>query len=110
MQDKLGKTLEILFEPKINSLKLGKITLGCYKPTPLIGTSSRDSDGLASKKIGIRLPQLIFSLLGSLVLRVVTPLNTTHLDVLVSSNSLGCLQNLHRMLGVSQIFLYIQPF
>jgi hypothetical protein len=31
MQDKLGKTLEILFEPKINSLKIKEITLGCYK-------------------------------------------------------------------------------
>jgi hypothetical protein len=31
MQDKLEKTLEILFEPKINSLKLRKITLGCYR-------------------------------------------------------------------------------
>jgi hypothetical protein len=30
MQDKLGKTLENLFKPTINSLKFGKITLGCY--------------------------------------------------------------------------------
>jgi hypothetical protein len=30
MQDKLGKALENLFEPKINSLKLRKVTLGCY--------------------------------------------------------------------------------
>jgi hypothetical protein len=75
--------------------------LGCYKPTPLTGISSRDSNRLASKKIGIHLPQLIFSLPGSLVLRVVTPLNTAHLDFLVPGNSLGRLQNLHRVLGVS---------
>jgi hypothetical protein len=30
MQDKLGKTPEILFEPKINSLKFKEITSGCY--------------------------------------------------------------------------------
>jgi hypothetical protein len=81
--------------------------LGCYKPTPLTGISSRDSDRLASKEIGICLSQLIFSLPSSLILRVVTPLNTAHLDPLVSGNSLGCLQNLHWMLDVSQILLHI---
>jgi hypothetical protein len=30
MQGKLEKALENLFKPQINSLKLGKITLGCY--------------------------------------------------------------------------------
>jgi hypothetical protein len=56
MQGKLEKTLENLFKPQINSLKFGKITLGCYKPTPLIGISSQDSDRLASKEIGVCLP------------------------------------------------------
>jgi hypothetical protein len=35
MRDNLGKTPEILFEPKINSLKFKEIASGCYKPTPL---------------------------------------------------------------------------
>ena len=38
-----------------------KFKLGCYKPYPLIGISSRDSV-LASKGIRIGLPQLIFSM------------------------------------------------
>src|SRR6185369_5923682 len=83
-----------------------KFKLGCYRPYPLKEISSRDLAGLASKEIWIGLLQLIFSLPCSLSFTVMTPLNSAHLDALVPSNPLGCLQNLHRMLSISQIFLH----
>ena len=80
--------------------------IGYYKSYPLTGISSRDS-GLASKEIWISLRQLIFSLPCSLSFTMVTPLNSAHLDAFVPSNPLRCLQNLYRMLSISQIFLNI---
>ena len=78
-----------------------KFKLGCYKSYPLIGISSRDS-GLARKRDQDR--SLSAHLLG-----VVTPLHFARLDLLVPSNSLRRLQNLHRMLGVGQISCTSNP-
>ena len=92
--------------------------LGCYKSYPLTGISSRDS-GLASKEIRIALefkngvlqllppyrnlvPRFWWSSSAPL-LGMVTPLYFARLDLLVPSNSLRCLQYLHRMLGAGQI-------
>ena len=81
-------------------LKL-KIKLGCYKSYPLTGISSRDS-GLARKRDQDRSSSA--HLLG-----VVTPLHFARLGLLVPSNSLRHLQNLHRMLGVGQISCTSNP-
>src|SRR6185369_15139133 len=84
-----------------------KLNQGVTDPTPLKKSRPRDLAGLASKEIWICLLPLIFSLPSSLSFTVVTPLNSAHLDALVPSNPLRCLQNLHRMLSISQIFLHI---
>jgi hypothetical protein len=60
MRGKLGKMLENLFKPNINLLKLGKITLGCYKevqgeeqiPTP----DHSPSKGKSPWKMGVHWP------------------------------------------------------
>ena len=75
--------------------------LGCYKSYPLTRISSRDS-GLARKRDQDRSSSA--HLLG-----VVTPLHFARLDLLVPSNSLRRLQNLHWMLGVVQISCTSNP-
>ena len=107
--------------------------MGCYNSYPLTGISSRDS-GLASKdiRIGLELKTGCYNsypLTGisstrfiwtgqqrdldksssARLLGVVTPLHFARFDLLVPSNSLRRLQNLHRMLGVGQISCTSNP-
>ena len=101
-----------------------KFRLGCYKSYPLTRISSRDS-GLASKeiRIGLEFKNRVLQLLppywnlvsrfwlssSAPLLGMVTPLHCARLDLLVPSNSLRRLQNLHRMLGVGQISCTSNP-
>src|SRR3954469_24108696 len=62
---------------------------------------------LASKELRVVLLQIFFTLPSCLLFGVVIPPNLAQLDRLGAGNSLGSLEDLHRLLLISQVTLQL---
>jgi hypothetical protein len=81
---------------------------GRYKPIPL-ESRPRDS-GLASKELRVFSHQIIFTLLGCFLLRVVIPSDFAHSDGLSPGDSVCRLKDLHWLLYIGQVLLDFKTF